>query len=71
MNMTTTLFTNARLIDPGAGTDAPGWLLVEGGAIRATGREAATPEADERAVHKDALRAEDDPDRAPGRLSAT
>ncbi|MDR9395094.1 MAG: dihydroorotase [Roseovarius sp.] len=35
--MTTTLFTNARLIDPEAGTDAPGWLLVEDGAIRAVG----------------------------------
>ena len=47
--MTTILFTHARLIDPEAGTDAPGWLLVENGTIRATGREAATPEADERA----------------------
>lgn len=46
--MTTTLFTNARLIDPEAGTDARGWLLVAGGVIRATGREAAMPEADER-----------------------
>jgi dihydroorotase len=35
--MTTTLFTNARLIDPEAGTDAPGWLLIEGGAITALG----------------------------------
>jgi len=26
--MTTTLFTNARLIDPEAGTDGPGWLLI-------------------------------------------
>jgi len=26
--MTPTLFTNARLIDPEAGTDAPGWLLT-------------------------------------------
>src|SRR6056297_1250373 len=26
--MTPTLFTNARLIDPEAGTDAPGWLLI-------------------------------------------
>ena len=46
--MTTTLFTNARLIDPEAGTDARGWLLVEDGAIRSTGSEAAMPEADER-----------------------
>lgn len=43
-----TLFTNARLIDPEAGTDAPGWLLVEGGAIRARGSEDAPPGADER-----------------------
>ena len=35
--MTTTLFTNARLIDPEAGTDAPGWLLVRGGRIAARG----------------------------------
>ena len=45
--MTRTLFTNARLIDPEAGSDSPGWLLAEGGRIVATGREAATPEADE------------------------
>ncbi len=31
------LFTNARLIDPEAGTDAPGWLLVADGRISATG----------------------------------
>ncbi len=30
------LFTNARLIDPEAGTDAPGALLVEGGKITET-----------------------------------
>jgi dihydroorotase len=30
-----TLFTNARLIDPEAGTDTIGWLLVEGGRIAA------------------------------------
>jgi len=41
-----TLFTNARLIDPEAGTDAPGWLLLEGGAIRARGGEEAPPGAD-------------------------
>ncbi|WP_296762261.1 dihydroorotase [Sediminimonas sp.] len=35
--MTTTLFTNARLIDPEAGTDAPGWLLVGAGRITARG----------------------------------
>ena len=31
--MTTTLFHNARLIDPEAGTDAPGGIVVAGGAI--------------------------------------
>ena len=35
--MTRTLFTNARLIDPEAGTDAPGWLLVEDTAIASSG----------------------------------
>lgn len=35
----TTLFTNARLIDPETGTDALGWLLVDKGAIAATGTE--------------------------------
>ena len=29
--------TNVRLIDPEAGTDAPGWILVENGTIAATG----------------------------------
>lgn len=43
-----TLFTNARLIDPEAGTEAPGWLLVEGGAIRARGSEEAPAGADKR-----------------------
>ena len=43
-----TLFTNARLIDPDAGTDAAGWLLVENGAIAATGTGTGTaPGADE------------------------
>ncbi|MEQ9258151.1 MAG: dihydroorotase [Roseovarius sp.] len=41
-----TLFTNARLIDPEAGTDAPGWLLAENGRIVATGQGEA-PKADE------------------------
>ena len=41
------LFTNARLIDPEAGADSPGWLLVKAGVIAATGSEAAMPEADE------------------------
>ena len=31
------ILEGARLIDPGAGTDAPGWLLIEGGRIAATG----------------------------------
>ena len=34
------LFTNARLIDPEADSDAPGWLMVEDGAIGAIGTEA-------------------------------
>jgi len=42
----TTLFTDARLIDPEAGTDAPGWLLVEGGVIAGTGTGADRPQAD-------------------------
>ncbi|WP_299352546.1 dihydroorotase [uncultured Shimia sp.] len=33
----TTLFTNARLIDPETGSDALGWVLIENGAISATG----------------------------------
>ncbi|MCA0871795.1 dihydroorotase [Seohaeicola saemankumensis] len=32
-----TLFKNARLIDPETGTDAPGWLLVQDGLIAAQG----------------------------------
>ncbi len=32
-----TLLTNARLIDPEAQTDAPGWLRIEGGRILAMG----------------------------------
>ena len=39
------LLTNARLIDPEAGTDAPGWLLIEAGVIKATGQGGA-PAAD-------------------------
>lgn len=46
--MTTTLFTNARLIDPEAQTDGPGWLLIENGQISAIGGETDTPGADER-----------------------
>lgn len=38
--MTTTLFTNARLIDPEAQTDEIGALLVEDGVIRSVGEEA-------------------------------
>src|SRR6056297_1900739 len=44
--MTTTLFTNARLIDPEAGTDAPGWLLIEGGQVVQAGAGGNTPKAD-------------------------
>lgn len=43
--MTRTLFTNARLIDPEAGTDAPGWLLLDKGVIAARGTDAA-PQAE-------------------------
>jgi len=41
-----TVFQNARLIDPEAGRDAPGWLLVEDGVIRDSGRGEA-PGSDE------------------------
>jgi len=40
-----TVFTNARLIDPDAGTDQAGWLIVDGGMIGETGVGAA-PAAD-------------------------
>lgn len=40
-----TLFTNARIIDPAQGSDAIGWLLVQDGVIEAKGNEAA-PTAD-------------------------
>ncbi|GAB5437905.1 dihydroorotase [Falsiruegeria mediterranea] len=40
--MSDTLFTNARLIDPEAGTDTLGWLHVSDGRIEATGE--GTPE---------------------------
>jgi len=43
---TTTLFTNARLIDPEQGSDAPGWLLIADGVIKAVGAESAMPKAD-------------------------
>ncbi len=36
----TTLFLNARLIDPEADTAPPGWLLIRGGRIAATGTDA-------------------------------
>jgi dihydroorotase len=45
--MTTTLFTNARLIDPEAGTDSPGWLLVQDGRIAARGTAGAEPAAED------------------------
>jgi len=44
--MTTTLFTDARLIDPEAGTDGPGWLFVEKGVIAAAGSGADRPQAE-------------------------
>ncbi|SEL96574.1 dihydroorotase [Roseovarius azorensis] len=43
--MTRTLFIDARLIDPEAGTDAPGWLLIDKGVIAGRGAEGA-PQAD-------------------------
>src|SRR6056297_1299626 len=42
----TTLFTDARLIDPEDGTDAPGWLLVEKGVIVAKGTGTDRPQAE-------------------------
>ena len=45
-----TLFTNARLIDPEAGTDTTGWLLVDKGRISGTGSAADTQGADRRAT---------------------
>ncbi|PRY92254.1 dihydroorotase [Donghicola tyrosinivorans] len=39
----TTLLTNARLIDPEAGTETRGWLAYDGGTILATGAEGKTP----------------------------
>ncbi|MEC9196040.1 MAG: dihydroorotase, partial [Pseudomonadota bacterium] len=39
----TTLLTNARLIDPEAGTETRGWLAYDGGTILATGTEGKTP----------------------------
>jgi len=45
--MTTTLFTNARLIDPEAGTDSPGWLMVRDGQFAGRGDGADTPQADQ------------------------
>ena len=41
-----TLFTNAKLIDPEAQTEGTGWLLVQNGAIAATG-QCEPPQADE------------------------
>ncbi|WP_323779603.1 dihydroorotase [Leisingera sp.] len=40
----TTLFINARLIDPEAGTDAPGTVLVQNGRIAAVETNAADPD---------------------------
>ncbi len=41
--MTKTLIINARLIDPEAGSDAPGWLLIEDGLIAARGAAGTDP----------------------------
>ncbi|MBE1285734.1 MAG: amidohydrolase family protein [Rhodobacteraceae bacterium] len=46
--MTTTLFTNARLIDPEAGTDHQGWLLLRDGRIADKGTAGDEPAADEK-----------------------
>ncbi len=43
----TTLFTNARLIDPSRDSDAPGWVLVRDGRIAAFGDGAPSETADE------------------------
>ncbi|WP_406648358.1 dihydroorotase [Aliisedimentitalea scapharcae] len=45
--MSTTLFINARLIDPEAGSDTLGWLLVRAGSIVGTGSATPAPAADE------------------------
>ena len=47
--MTALIFTNARLIDPEAGTDAPGWLHVAEGRIAASG-DGPAPEADAQVI---------------------
>lgn len=44
--MTSSLFTNARLIDPEAQSDATGWLLVKGGRIAAIGTGTPPKDAD-------------------------
>lgn len=44
--MTSVLLTNARLIDPEAGTDTPGSLLIADGRIAAVGETAPPPGAD-------------------------
>src|SRR6056297_4069533 len=44
--MSPILFTNARLIDPEAGTDAPGWLLTQKGVIAARGTGGEVPQAE-------------------------
>ncbi|SLN21653.1 Dihydroorotase [Roseovarius albus] len=41
----TILFKNARLIDPEAGTDSEGWLLIDGGTISAVGGGSELPKA--------------------------
>jgi len=44
--MSPILFTNARLIDPETGTDAPGWLLTQKGVIAARGTGDEVPQAE-------------------------
>ena len=41
--MTPLAFANARIVDPEAGTDKPGWLVAGGGAIREIGYDGAPP----------------------------
>lgn len=45
--MTSTLFTNARLVDPATGRDETGNLLVEDGKIAALGPDTSAPGADQ------------------------
>jgi len=51
--MTGTLFFNARLINPKADSDAPGWLLTEDGLIAATGNSDDTPQGADKRIDCD------------------